>query len=68
LYKFTFAAIYGSVNLPPWKMKFTPEVNIPQVENYWLSASAQFAHVRSVNPLACRGRKLASGLLCSWSL
>ena len=26
LQKFTFVAIYGSVNLHPWKMKFTPRL------------------------------------------
>jgi len=29
------AAIYVSVNLPPWKMKFTLRGKIPQVKNHW---------------------------------
>jgi len=35
LSKFTFAAIYGSVNLLPWKMKFTPRGKFTQVKNHW---------------------------------
>jgi len=34
--KLYFASIYGSVPLPPWKMKCTPGVNLPQLKNHWL--------------------------------
>jgi len=27
-------AIYGSVSLPPWKIKLHPEVYLPQVKNF----------------------------------
>jgi len=37
LYKFVLATIYISVNVPLWKMKFTPRVYLPQVKNHWSS-------------------------------
>jgi len=36
------AAIYGSVYLLPWKMNFTPRVNLPQVKNHCLRISAAY--------------------------
>ena len=42
LQKCTFAIIYDSVNLPPWKMKFAPGSKFTLVKNRWFKQSVQY--------------------------